>query len=419
MIAAIGGVDGGRAVITRVVDGDPVAYAVDVAEGTERQLPGTGGWGPHARPWFDGDRLLLSRRDASGGGGMTQGVGVYDLDAGAFAWHDDDVDRPVTLLPEGSVLAVRGHTLVIGGPEEWRELPVDGTAVVSPMASEEILLPDGRAVVARKSETRPREFVAVDVETGDSEPLVTADFAGVDPDTFVAPEAVTYPAADGTEVDAYCWRPDGDGPFPAVVTMYPPRPDPTSGLDLWIQSLVDAGYVVVFAGHRGDVFAAHRDYAAAGEWVADRPRVAGDRVAFYGHSYGGEAALRQAFRHPEPWAAVVAWAGPYDLVWGVEEGDLPLPWKRDAFPEYEADPETWREASPAAHADGLDVPLLALYGRRDPLIDPAHGRRLVEDLPDDAPIEYHEFAAGHGGDPDTDVTVWTAIHEFLDRRLGE
>ena len=145
-------------------------------------------------------------------------------------------------------------------------------------------------------------------------------------------------------------------------------------------------------------------------WLPD-----GDRLACYGHSAGGEAALRQAFRHPDVWTAVVDWAGPFDLVWGIEDGNQPLGWSREVLPDFAEDPDTWHELSPASHAEGLDAALVALYGRRDPVVPVDHGRRLLETVADDAPLEYHEFDAGHGGDLDTDVAVWTTIVDFLDR----
>ena len=121
------------------------------------------------------------------------------------------------------------------------------------------------------------------------------------------------------------------------------------------------------------------------------------------------------FAAPDVWTAVVDWAGPFDLVWGIEDGNQPLGWSREVLPDFAEDPDTWHELSPASHAKGLDAALVALYGRRDPVVPVDHGRRLLETVADDAPLEYHEFDAGHGGDLDTDVAVWTTIVDFLDR----
>jgi len=116
---------------------------------------------------------------------------------------------------------------------------------------------------------------------------------------------------------------------------------------------------------------------------------------------------------------VVDWVGFFDMFWAAEAGELPAGYVAD-LPDYEADPDLWHERSPATHADGLDVPLLAMYGRRDSAVPLEHGRRLLDAVPDDAPLEYHEFDAGHGasGEFGLRVAVWATILEFLDRRLG-
>jgi len=409
-----GGVAGDRVAVSRLDDGTVAPHVLHRETGEERRLDDAAGWTTHARPWTDEGRLLLSPW-------YDPGAGVYDLATDGFAWRDESVGRPVAALSDGDVLAVREWTPVVGRDGDWREFPVDGAAVASPMASEEVLLPDGRAVLARMSSTRPREFVALDLTDGDAELLVAAEFGDVDPEDVVTPERVTYPSPDGEAVDALLYRPATGAPAPAVVTMYPPQPDPTPGLDWSAQLLVEAGYAVLWAGHSGESLAqdAHREYAAAGAWLADRPDVDGERIAFYGHSSGGEAALRQAFRHPDAWTAVADWAGFFDMVWAAEAGELPAGYVAD-LPDYEADPDLWHERSPATHADGLDVPLLTMYGRRDSAVPLEHGRRLLDAVPDDAPLEYHEFDAGHGasGEFGLRVAVWATILEFLDRRLG-
>lgn len=401
-----GGVRDGRVAFNRTRDGAVAPHIAAVTDGDDRRLD-VAGWAVHA--WVSDTQLLLTKFE-------TDGAGVYDLEAETFVWTDETVDRPVAALDD-RVLAVRDWTLVVGGPGDWNEVSLDGAAVLAPLAGAEVIVNDSRAVVPRKSDVRPRELLVVDVDAGRAEPLVTSDFGPVDPATIVEPTAVEYPAANGESVGAYLWTPAGDGPHPAVLEGYPPKADATPGLTGHIQLLVDAGYAVLWAGHRGDELDAHRDYAAAAEWLATRAAIRGDAVAFYGHSAGGKAALGQAFRHPEAWSAVVAWAGAFDLEWEVtEHGDPTLNTPTEPKPPYDEAPEVWRETSPATYADSLAVPLCAIYGRRDPLIPIGHGRRLLDAVPDDAPLDYHEFDTGHGGAIADDVAVWWTILEFLDRR---
>ncbi|MFB6146128.1 MAG: prolyl oligopeptidase family serine peptidase [Halobacteriaceae archaeon] len=402
-----GGVSDGRVAFNRTRDGAVAPHVAAVPDGNERRLD-LADWAVHA--WASDDRLLLTKFDADG-------IGIYDPDDEAFVWTDETVDRPMAVIGD-DVLAVRGWTLVVGGPGKWREVPHEGAAVPAPLAGDEVLVDDRRAVVPRKSDVRPRELLRIDVEAGTVDPLVTADFGPVDPASIVEPEAVEYPTPGGVSVGGYLWTPSGEGPYPAVVEGYPPKANATPGLTGHIQLFVDPGYAVLWAGHRGDELEAHSDFAAAARWLAERDDIREDAIAFYGHSAGGKAALGQAFRHPEVWSAVVAWAGAFDLEWEVtERGDPTVDTPTEPKPPYDEAPAVWGEASPATYADSLSVHLCAIYGRRDPLVPIGHGRRLVDTVPDDAPLEYHEFDTGHGGAIADDVAVWRTILEFLDRRL--
>lgn len=137
----------------------------------------------------------------------------------------------------------------------------------------------------------------------------------------------------------------------------------------------------------------------------------------YGRSAGGEAALIQAFRHPEVWAAVIDWVGRFDLIWAVESGHLDPVRMNEAFPSYEVDPDAWHDANPATYADDLTVPLLATYGRFDQTVPVAHGRKLLEAVPDNAPLEYHEFNVGHGVTLAGRISTWNVVLEFLERQF--
>lgn len=406
-----GGIHGNQIVVNRVADSTIAPHILDRDGTTEHRLPSaTAGWVAHPRPWITDTQLLLTRWRNSG-------IGVYDLNAEAFVWRDQTIDRPVTDLPNGEFLAVQNYTPVVGGPDDWRTLPLDGAAVIGPLAADELLISDSQAVVPRKSSTRLRELVALDLESGKTELLVEADYGPIDSGDIIAPKAVTYPSYSGGDVDAYLWTPNRSGPFPTVVTMYPPKPDPTPGLKIRIQLLLDAGYAVLWAGHQGDQLETHRDYAAAGEWIADQSGIDGDRVAFYGRSAGGEAALIQAFRHPEVWTAVINWVGRFDLIWAVESDHLDSVRMNEAFPSYEDNPDAWHHANPATYADNLSIPLLAVYGRSDETVPITHGRKLLKAVSDDAPLDYSEFNVGHGVTLDGKVSSWNVILEFLERHL--
>ena len=127
-----------------------------------------------------------------------------------------------------------------------------------------------------------------------------------------APAQVDIPA-EGVTLHAALYRPDGDGPFPAVVALHDcggltHRPATQSQLyDEWANLLVAKGFVVLFPdsfGSRGlgsqcreterKVRARRErvaDANAARRWLQSQGYVKPDRISVLGWSNGGAAAL--------------------------------------------------------------------------------------------------------------------------------
>jgi dienelactone hydrolase len=126
------------------------------------------------------------------------------------------------------------------------------------------------------------------------------------------PERVDIPAGDVT-LHGTLYRPDGDGPFPAVVALHgcgglTHRPATQSQLySEWANVLVAKGFVVLFPdsfGSRGlgpqcreskrNVHASRErvaDANAARRWLQTQSFVRADRISLIGWSNGGSAAL--------------------------------------------------------------------------------------------------------------------------------
>ncbi|WP_150287882.1 dienelactone hydrolase family protein [Rhabdaerophilum calidifontis] len=127
----------------------------------------------------------------------------------------------------------------------------------------------------------------------------------------LAGEWVTYPGRGGHPVKALMMRPDGGGPFPAIIALHgcaglgsarglnPRHSD-------WGQRLRDAGFLVLFPdsfGSRGlgsqcterdreiDLTDRRDDIFAAAEWLAARPDIQKRRIGLLGWSNGAMALL--------------------------------------------------------------------------------------------------------------------------------
>ncbi len=132
----------------------------------------------------------------------------------------------------------------------------------------------------------------------------------------LAAERVSVPSADGTRLDALLFRPDGTGPFPAVVLLHGcAGRDDRHGRMMprdadWARRLASAGYLVVAPdsfGSRGlgqQCTVRERRIAPGRErradalgarvWLAARPDVSPGAIALMGFSNGGSTVLAAA-----------------------------------------------------------------------------------------------------------------------------
>ncbi len=126
------------------------------------------------------------------------------------------------------------------------------------------------------------------------------------------------------------------------------------------------------------------------------------RVAIFGSSYGGYAALAGAAFTPEVFRCAVSIVGPSNLVTFLKttppywHSELPMIHKRVGNPETEA--EFLKSRSPLYHVDRIKVPIFIAQGANDPRVNVAEAEQMVEALKrKGVPYEYVVFGdEGHG-----------------------
>jgi len=141
-------------------------------------------WGP------DSDRLLVSDNTEN-----FSRCGMYDIDADEVTWFGDltAVEYPVAFTPDGErFLALRMRDAAVVPllydieTGEGRELDVpEGVAAFSGEASP--ILADGRVLVRHTTPDSRPDLLAHDTETGETEPLLVAEYGDLDPDGFSTP----------------------------------------------------------------------------------------------------------------------------------------------------------------------------------------------------------------------------------------
>ena len=256
-------------------------------------------------------------------------------------------------------------------------------------------------------------------------------------------EPFSYQARDGLEIHGYVTFPPGLGRsgLPAVLDVHGgPQARDTWGYDAEAQWLANRGYLCIQVNYRGSTgygkaFVAAGDREWGGRMHDDLVDAVGyavaqgwadpSRVAIYGGSYGGYAALVGAAFTPGVFCCAVDIVGPSNLKTLLET--IPPYWvpviaqlyRRVGNPETDAD-FLWSR-SPLSRARDIRIPLLIAQGANDPRVKQAESEQIVAAL-QEAGIEYEYMLfpdEGHGfAKPENRIKFYTAAERFLARYLG-
>jgi dipeptidyl aminopeptidase/acylaminoacyl peptidase len=246
--------------------------------------------------------------------------------------------------------------------------------------------------------------------------LSRPDLEGV---TLAEQKPITYKAADGTSIPAYLTLPPGSSGknLPAIVM---PHGGPASrdewGFDWLSQYFAARGYAVLqpeFRGSSGygdDFFVkngfqswkvAIGDVVDAGRWLAAQGIADLSKLAIFGWSYGGYAALQANVLDPKLFKAVVAVAPVTDLALLGEEKRY---WSNYLLTlDFIGSGPHIREGSPAQNADKIVAPVLLFHGDQDINVGVRESRLMDEKLK----------AAGHK----SELVVYPGLDHQLDDSL--
>ncbi len=208
---------------------------------------------------------------------------------------------------------------------------------------------------------------------------------------------IEYEARDGRKIHAYLTIPNGEGPYPLVVLPHGgPFVRETVVYDEWSQMLANNGYMVLQPQYRGSkgyglehYLAAWKNGSEAGYKMQDdkddgalyliREGLADpNRVAMFGWSYGGYAALVAASREPQIYQCVVAGAAVTDMTKQVNT-IANESWYRGAT-ELEQNAYRNGAVNPVDVADKVNVPILMVHGSVDQRVQPVQAKIYLKQL---------------------------------------
>ncbi|CAL4867144.1 Dipeptidyl aminopeptidase BIII [Asticcacaulis sp. MM231] len=229
----------------------------------------------------------------------------------------------------------------------------------------------------------------------------------IDPKTLGKPDFVTFKARDGLEIPAFITYPPGwsadKGPVPLVVMPHGgpwARDYQTWDMAGWPQFLATRGIAVIQPQYRGSEgwgfnlwkagdkewgqkMSDDNDDAAAymvSKGVAD-PK----RMAIFGYSYGGFAAIAASVRPNSPYRCAIAGAGVSSLdrignLWGANHV------QRDI------QGHTVDGMDPLKNVDKANIPIMLYHGDHDRQADTDHSRMFYAAMKSaKKDVEYHEI----------------------------
>ncbi len=256
-------------------------------------------------------------------------------------------------------------------------------------------------------------------------------------------EPFAFASRDGIVLYGYLTFPPDEErvDLPAVVNVHGgPWSRDVWGYNAEAQWLANRGYLSIQVNYRGST-GYGKDFTNAGDrewgakmhddlldavaWVVDHRYADPDRIAIYGGSYGGYAALVGAAFTPEVFKCAVDIVGPCNLKTLIES--VPPYWVPliAQFHNRVGNPETEEEflwsRSPLSKADQIKIPMLIAQGANDPRVKQAESEQIVAALKEHG-IE-HQYLLfpdeGHGfAQPENRLKFYAAAEAFLARHLG-
>lgn len=291
-----------------------------------------------------------------------------------------------------------------------------------------------------------------DHETGDARVLFRA-WPHLTPERLAPMCPVSITARDGLVLPSYLTLPhrDGDGDEPderlAPPMILMPHGGPwardTWGFNAFAQYFASRGYAVLQPNFRGSTGfgkahmtaaigefagAMHDDLVDAVEWAVAHDHADPSRVAIFGGSYGGYAALVGITATPNLFAAAIDYVGIANLVTFMRAlPEAVRPGITHNWHRYAGDPDVPEQKadllahSPITHVERITTALLVFQGANDVRVVQAESDSMVEALrARGVDVEYRIFAdEGHlFAKPENLVEMVETSGRFLSEHLG-
>jgi dipeptidyl aminopeptidase/acylaminoacyl peptidase len=420
---------------------DTSLFLLDTKKGTLEELTPhddevTYAPGPFTR---DGSAFYVISNE----GGEYPSLGLLELETRKISWIEtpERSIEVVSISKDGKTMVwvendegysrVRGRNLKTKKELELPDLP-DGVLIAADISE------DGKQAAAIvTTPAHPAEVLAMDLRKQVVNQLTYGFIGEVSDDDLVRPKRIKYQTFDDRKIPAFLYKPKGGGKFPVVLSIHGgPQAQELPVYNPLYQYLLSMGIGVMATNIRGSTGYGKtyeqlinrdwgggdlKDWDHAVKYLHSLPWVDKDRVAVFGGSYGGFAALTCATRLPDYWAAAVDIVGPSNLVTFAKA--VPPSWKR-FIPKWVGDPETevdfLMSRSPITYVDQVKAPMFIIQGALDPRVVKAESDQFVERLrARGVEVRYEVYEdEGHGFTKQVNrVKFVRQVADFLEEKL--
>lgn len=256
-------------------------------------------------------------------------------------------------------------------------------------------------------------------------------------------EPISFTSRDGLTIHGYLTLPVGEQRtnLPMVLNVH----GGPWGRDVWgyrpdAQWFANRGYACLQVNFRGSIGYGkdflnagdkewgrnmHNDLVDAVNWAIEQKIADPKKIAIYGGSYGGYAALVGATFTPDLFCCAIDVVGPSNLITLIKT--IPPYWSTllSTFHKRVGNPDTEEEflksRSPLFKADQIKIPILIGQGANDPRVKQAESEQIVEAMKSKGiDYEYMLFPdEGHGfAKPENRIKFYAAAEKFLAKHLG-
>jgi dipeptidyl aminopeptidase/acylaminoacyl peptidase len=265
----------------------------------------------------------------------------------------------------------------------------------------------------------------------------------LDPEQLAEMRPVEYTSRDGLKIRGYLTLPrDVEARnLPLVVTPHGgPWARDSWGFNPEIQFMANRGFAVLQMNFRGSTgfgrafweasfqqwgLTMQDDISDGVAWAVEQGIADPDRIAIYGGSYGGYAALSGLTKTPDLFACGISYVGVSNLYTWIEA--IPPYWKiylemlHEMVGHPEQDADRFKQTSPFFNAEKIKVPLLVAQGANDPRVTKHESDQIVEALRQrGVEVEYLvKENEGHGfQNEENRFDFYRAMETFLHAHLG-